>query len=98
MKNKVKKKWITHEELHNDMMKDPEYVKEYNKLKTEFQIAQIMINIRKKNNITQEELAEKLATGQAAISRLESGNSNTSIALLQRVARAFDTKFTITIQ
>lgn len=79
-------------------MKDPEYVKEYNKLKTEFEIAQIMINLRKKHDLTQEEFAQKMNTGQAAISRLESGNTNTSIALLQRVARAFDTKFTITIQ
>ena len=72
MKNK---KWITHKELKEKLMKDPEFVKEYNKLETEFQIAGQMIEARIKQNITQEELAKKVKTGQAVISRLERANA-----------------------
>lgn len=95
MKNK---KWTTHKELKAKLMKDPEFVKEYNKLETEFQIAGQIIEARIKQNITQEELAKKVKTGQAVISRLEGANAKPSISLLERVARALNIKFNITIQ
>ncbi len=95
MKNK---KWTTHEELKTQLMKDTEFVKEFNKLETEFQIASQMIEARIKQNITQEELAKRVKTGQAVISRLEGANAKPSISLLERVARALNIKFNITIQ
>lgn len=98
MKKKLNQKWVTHKELFEKWENDPEFINEYNKLETEFQIAQIVIDLRVKYKITQEELANRIGSGQAVISRLESGNTNTSIALLQRIARAVDDKFTITIQ
>ncbi len=96
MKNK--KNWITHEELHSQMMKDSEYRREYEKLETEYQIAKQIIDARLRKNMSQQELATKVNTGQAVISRLEGANAKPSISLLQRVARALDTKFQITIQ
>lgn len=95
MKNK---KWTTHKELKAKLMKDSEFVKEYDKLETEFQIASQMIEARIKQNITQEELAKKVNTGQAVISRLEGATAKPSISLLERVARALNIKFNITIQ
>ena len=92
------KKWTTHNELKVKLMKDPEFVKEYDKLEAEFQIARQMIDARIKQNITQEELAKKVKTGQAVISRLEGANAKPSISLLERVARALNIKFNITIQ
>lgn len=98
MKKINSKKWISAEELEKKWMKDPEFVKEYNKLETEFQIASQMIGARIKQNITQEELAKKANTGQAVISRLEGANAKPSISLLERIARALNIKFNITIQ
>lgn len=98
MKKINSQKWISAEELEKELMKDPEFVKEYNKLETEFQIAGQMIEARIKQNITQEELAKKVKTGQAVISRLEGANAKPSISLLERVARALNIKFNITIQ
>jgi len=95
MKNK---KWTTHGELKAQLMKDPEFVKEYDKLEAEFQIASQMIEARIKQNISQEELAKKVKTGQAVISRLEGANGKPSISLLERIARALNIKFNITIQ
>lgn len=91
-------KWISAEEFEKKLMKDPKFVKAYNDLETEFQIASQMIGARIKQNISQEELAKKVKTGQAVISRLEGMNSKPSISLLERVARALNIKFNITIQ
>ena len=87
-----KQKWYSHEELHKEWMKDPKYKEEYDKLEPEFQIANQMIAARLKKKITQGELAKKVGTGQAVISRLEGMNSSPSLSLLKRVAEALNTK------
>lgn len=93
-----KRKFYTHEEMHKDWMKDPRYREAYDDLEAEFQIARQMIDARLKRKMSQEELARRAKTGQAVISRLEGMNARPSISLLQRVARALNTKFNITIQ
>jgi len=98
MKKINNKKWISADVFEKNRIKDPGFVKEYNKLETEFQIAGQMIAARIKQNITQEELAKKVQTGQAVISRLEGATAKPSISLLERVARALNIKFNITIQ
>ena len=91
------KKYFSHEELHKEWMKDPEFRREYEKLEPEFQIAQQIISARLKRKMTQEELAKKAKTGQAVISRLEGMNARPSISLLSRVAQALGTKIQITV-
>lgn len=78
-------------------MKDPEFRREYEKLETEFQIARQIIGARLKRKMSQEELAKKVNTGQAVISRLEGMNGKPSISLLERVAKALNTKINISI-
>jgi|SRR3989344_1777827 len=97
MKRK-KYKLISAEELHKKWMKNPGYRREYEKLQPEFEIASQMIEARLKKKISQEELAKKVGTGQAVISRLEGMNASPSLSLLKRVASALGTKITITIQ
>ncbi|MEK7521886.1 MAG: helix-turn-helix transcriptional regulator [Patescibacteria group bacterium] len=92
------KKWYTHDELHKKWMKDPKYRREWKKLEPEYQIARQVIGARLKKKMTQGELAKKVGTGQAVISRLEGMSAKPSISLLQRVARALDTKLQLTIQ
>ncbi|MEK7130008.1 MAG: helix-turn-helix transcriptional regulator [Patescibacteria group bacterium] len=93
-----KRKWITHEQLKADLMKDPGFRRTYQTLEPEFQIARQMIEARIKRKMTQEELARRAKTGQAVISRLEGMNAKPSISLLERVARALNTKIHVTIQ
>jgi DNA-binding XRE family transcriptional regulator len=83
-----KKKFYSHQELHREWMKDPEYRREYEKLEPEFQIAKALIEARIEGKITQAELAKKAGTGQAVISRLENMNATPSLSLIQRVADA----------
>lgn len=91
------KKFYTHEELHREFMKDPEFRREYKKLEPEFQIARQIIGARIKKKMTQAQLARKMGTGQAVVSRLEGMNAKPSISLLQRVASALGIKLTVTI-
>lgn len=95
MKNKHK--LIPFEKLKADLMKDPEFRREYEKLEPEFQIARQMIEARIKKKMSQEELAKRAETGQAVISRLEGMNAKPSISLLRRIARALNTKITVTV-
>lgn len=95
---KKRPKGIPYEKLKADLMKDPEFRAEYEKLETEFQIASQIIGARIKKKMSQEELAKKAGTGQAVISRLEGANAKPSISLLSRIARALGTKINITIR
>lgn len=91
------KKWHTHQELHREWMKDPEFRREYQKLEPEFQIAQQIISARLAGNMTQEELAKRMGTGQAVVSRLEGMNARPTISLLERLAHALKTPISLTI-
>ncbi|KKQ82920.1 MAG: Helix-turn-helix domain protein [Candidatus Daviesbacteria bacterium GW2011_GWF2_38_7] len=92
------KKFLTHRELHDSWMEDPKFRQEYEKLEPEYEIACQIIEARLKKKMSQEELAKKIGTGQAVISRLEGMNAKPSISLLTRVARALQTKIIVTIQ
>ena len=93
-----KTKFVTASELKRDLMKDPEFRREYEKLGPEFQLASQMIGARIKRKMTQGELARKVGTGQAVISRLEGMNAKPSLSLLKRVADALETPIKITIK
>lgn len=91
-------KLVSADQVHRKWMKDPEYRREYEKLQPEFEIASQMIGARIKKKMSQEELAKKVGTGQAVISRLEGMNAKPSISLLKRVADALETPIKITIK
>jgi ribosome-binding protein aMBF1 (putative translation factor) len=67
----------------------------YDDLAPESSIAQAIIAKRLEEGLSQSELAEKVGTKQSAISRLESGNYNPSVSLLEKVAKALNLYLTI---
>ncbi len=73
----------------NDLLKNEDVRKEYEKLEEEFILAKEVIELRKEKNLTQMELAKEIGTSQPAIARLESGNyKNLSLKFLRKVAEA----------
>ncbi|OGD91303.1 hypothetical protein A3D07_01420 [Candidatus Curtissbacteria bacterium RIFCSPHIGHO2_02_FULL_42_15] len=89
---KTKPKAIPFEKLKADLMKDPAFRREYEKLEPEFAIVRAIVEARAKKNISQEELAKRMGTGQAVISRLENANASPSLALIKRLANALNLK------
>jgi DNA-binding XRE family transcriptional regulator len=81
---------INFEEDLERRLKDPELKKEYDDLKIEFIIIQTIIDARRKFNLTQKELSKRTGITQADISRLENGNGNPTIKLLQKLANGLD--------
>lgn len=66
--------------------KDKEFLTEYEKLAPEYEIARQIIAARVELGITQKELADRVGTSQANISKLEHGQLNPSMQMLQKVA------------
>lgn len=94
MKKKVPKYYTT-EELKKELFKDPKVKKAYDDLQPEFAIIQAIIDARVKKKISQAELAKRMGTGQAVVSRLENANASPSLALIKRLAEALDLKVEI---
>lgn len=82
-------------DLFKEWQKDPEYLKEYAALEEEFSIARLLVETRSQANLTQQEVAKRMKTNQAAIARLEGGRANPSLATLKRFAKATGTKLKI---
>lgn len=95
MKNKPK--IISVAELKSELMKNKDFRLEYESQTPEYQIACQIIEARIKKSMSQVELADKIHSGQAVISRLEGLNSKPSLSLLTKVAKALDTKINLSI-
>ena len=75
--------------------KDPEYIAAYEALAEEFALADALIKARSRADMTQEDVAQKMGTTQAAIARLESGRVMPSTRTLLRFAEATGTRLRI---
>lgn len=85
----------TYSTFKNKVLTDKGIHNEYDALAVEFAIAEAVIAKRIEKGMSQSELAEKIATKQSAISRLESGNYNPSVRLLEKVAKALGLKLSV---
>lgn len=56
------------------------------------------IKIRKELGLTQTELAERMGTAQANISRFESGTYNPTLKFLWKMAKALDKNLKVTLE
>jgi DNA-binding XRE family transcriptional regulator len=83
------------EEFKKELLKDPEFKKEYEKLEPEYKIIRQILALRRKKNLTQEQLAKLTGAKQSSIARIESGRHNTSLRLLEKIAEALDTELDI---
>ncbi len=83
-------------EFKKEMFKEnPKIKEEYDKLEMEYKIKLQLIDLRRKNNLTQKQLADLLETKQSNIARIESGSFYPSLRLLEKIADALNTKLDI---
>jgi ribosome-binding protein aMBF1 (putative translation factor) len=92
------RKMIPTEEVFAEWRKDPAYRETYDALEDEFSLASMLINARAKAGLTQEQLAERMHTTQAAIARLESGRTKPSTRTLERFAAATGMRLCISFE
>lgn len=76
-------------------LKNPEFRKEWANSEVEYQLGRKLIEVRLKRELSQRELAKKVGTSQAAISRIEGMSANPSLSLLKRIAQALNSKLKI---
>jgi len=85
----------TYKNFKNQLLKDEEIKKNYNELDSEFKLIQLIIKKRMEKGFTQSELAKRMGTKQSAISRLEKGTYNPTIAFMKKLAKALEVKLNI---
>lgn len=86
---------LTLDDYLKKQLKDPEFRKEWEKSEAAYQVTKALIEARLKDKISQRELAKKVGTTQAVISRIENMNVSPSIGLLQRIAISLGRKLEI---
>ena len=74
---------------------DPAYRAARERLEPFETIARFVILRRGELGLTQEQLADRMGTSHSAISRIESGQHSTSVATLQRLAKALDVRLVV---
>ena len=83
------------DELHDEMMKNPEYREEYERTQPAFDLMLALIGARVHSGLTQEQIAERMGTTQSAVARLEGWSANPSVKTLRRYAEATGTRLVV---
>ena len=89
---------IDFDDVREEWMKDPAFVKEYEALEEEFSLASAMIAARVAANMTQQDVAAKMATSQSYIAKLEGGRINPTMKALKRYAAATGSRVKTTFE
>jgi len=88
-------KLTTLTQLEEKLSKNKAFKQASDSLEVQFQLTQKIIKLRLKSRLSQYQLAQKIGSRQPAISRLESGNSKPNFSMLERIAKATNTKLEI---
>ncbi len=93
---KIRKEYTLREDLQK-RLKDAEFKKAWKESEVEYRLSKQIIEARLKQDLSQRDLAKKVETTQAVISRIETMSANPSIGLLKRISRALKTPLQLQI-
>lgn len=85
-------------QLLKEAQKDPEFLKEYEALESEFSLASALISARVQADMTQQDVAKKMATSQSYIAKLEGGGVSPTMKALRRYADATGSRLKIVFE
>lgn len=85
-------------EYREQLQHDPDYLAAEEELRPLLALADMVLAQRLARGWSQADLAERVGTKQANISRLESGMANPSVKFLQKLANALGETLTIQVQ
>lgn len=83
-----------HQHLWEELQ-DPEFKQLWLESEAEYQLARQIIKTREKLKFSQRQLAQKVGTSQAMISKIETSQANPSLGLMKRIAQALGTELMI---
>lgn len=95
MKNKL---LYSFEDDLEKRLKNPDFKKEWDKSNLDYQIARQVIHKRLLLKMSQRELARKVKTTQAIISRVETAVANPTLGLLQRIGKSLHSQLIVEIR
>lgn len=78
-----------------EMMKDPSFAAEYEKLEPEREYVRAIVAARTECGMTQADLAQKTGIRQSNISRIENGACSPTVSTLQQLAAGMGKKLHI---
>ncbi len=90
MKKRYKKIiYPSFERYLSQQMKNKAFCKAYEEESRRIEIAYRILQLRKKQKLSQKELAQKLNTTQSVVARMEAGQQNFTTDTLQKIASVF---------
>ncbi len=88
---------LTLKEFSNKLFSDPKVKAEYDRLKPEYDLIRQLIKKRIKKGMSQSDVAKKLGTKQASVSRIESGSNRTSFERYAQYADALGSTLKVSL-
>jgi len=93
--NKKIQKLTNYEQYLEEFLKNPEHKKLFDECGRQLELSYAMLQLRKKKKLSQAILAKKIGTTQSNVARMEGGNQNFTVAMLDKIASAFDKRLEI---
>ncbi len=90
-----KRQHLDFSEYKKEILKDPKFKAEYDKLQPKFAAISAMIELRAKKGYGRRTLAKKLQIKWSAFIKIENAEVNPSISFLQKLAEALGKKLVI---
>jgi DNA-binding XRE family transcriptional regulator len=78
-------------------LKGPDFKQAWDSYEFEYQLANLLIQLRSEAGLSQDELAKKIGTTQSAIARMESGKVIPRLESLAKIAAACGKKLEINV-
>ena len=85
-------------EYKTQLLNNPEIREEYDRLEPEYELIKSIIRERLRQNMTQEQLAEKIGAQKTSIARLENPNYVKSLPMLKKIAQALDCRLVVRLE
>ena len=89
---------MNYEDYAAKRRRSPGYMEVEKRLKPVLDLADDVLELRMERGWTQAELAERVGTKQANISRLENGLSNPTLRFLERLSEVFETELVVRLR
>ena len=85
-------KW---KDFEKKLLRSKSFVKAASQVEYEYSLAKSLIELRRRKNFSQAQLAKKAGTRQPVISRIETATVKPSLGLLERIAQALGAKLEV---